>query len=100
VLPEYAKDENSNISFYVVPSKVVAHVCKRSHECWLEIPSVNGKERGKTEIRRLLPQYKLPFYLQKKGYKPTKHHQKFLKEYGEGWMEKYRNAWNLLAGKI
>jgi hypothetical protein len=55
-----------------------------SHENWLETPSANGKERGDTEMRRLMPKYELPAYALKNGYQPSKQHQKFLKNYGEG----------------
>ena len=51
-------------------------------------------------MRRLLPKYELPAYAKKKAYLPSKEHQKFLKIYGDGWMEKYRNAWYLIAQKI
>ncbi len=100
VFVDLGKDETSQVSFYVLPSKEVAYVCKRSHENWLEIPSVKGKPHGVTEMRRLLPKYELPAYAKKKAYEPTKQHQKFLKDYGAGWLEKYRNAWNLIAQKI
>jgi len=100
VFVDLGKDETSQVSFYVLPSKEVAYVCKRSHENWLEIPSVEGKPHGVTEMRRLLPKYELPAYAKKKAYVPTKQHQKFLKDYGAGWLEKYRNAWNLIEQKI
>ena len=100
VFVDVGKDEASQVSFYVLPSSEVAYVCKRSHENWLETPSANGKERGDTEMRRLMPKYELPAYALKNGYQPSKQHQKFLKNYGEGWMEKYRSAWNLISQKI
>ena len=100
VFVDVGKDDTSQVSFFVIPSKEVALVCRRSHECWLETPSSNGTERGKTEMRRLQPKYDLPAYAKKRGYQPKLSHQKFLKDYGEGWMEKYRNAWNLIAQSI
>ena len=100
VFVDVGKNDESQVSFYVLPSREVAYVCKRSHENWLETPSKNGKERGGTEMRRLMPKYELPAYARKMEYRPSRQHQKFLKEYGDGWMEKYRNAWNLIAQKI
>ena len=100
VFVDVGKDETSQVSFYVLPSKEVAYVCKQSHENWLEMPSANGKPRGETELRRLLPKYELPAYAKKKAYVPSKKHQKFLKDYCDGWLEKYSNAWNLIARKV
>ena len=100
VFVDLGEDDASQVSYFVLPSKEVAYVCKRSHECWLEMPSSNGKERGETEMRRLLPKYELPAYAKKKSYVPSKQHQKFLKDYGSGWLEKYRNAWNQIEQKI
>ena len=51
-------------------------------------------------MRRLLPKYELPAYAKKKAYVPSKKHQNFLKDYGDGWLEKYSNAWNLIARKV
>ena len=100
VFVDVGENEKSNVSFFILPSRVVAEVCKRSHEKWRETPSSNGKQRGETEMRRLLPKYELPAYAKKKGYAPSKHHQKFLKDYGEGWMEKYRDFWDLIAQRM
>ena len=100
VFVDVGKDEESQVSFYVIPSSEVAYVCKRNHENWIETPSANGKARGDTEMRRLLPKHELPAYAKKNNYQPSTKHQKFLKDYGDGWMEKYRNAWNLIAQKI
>ena len=100
VFVDVGKDESSPVSFFVLPSSEVAYVCTRSHENWLGMPSQKGKDRGDTEMRRLLPKYELPAYAKKKAYLPSKEHQKFLKDYGDGWMEKYRNAWHLIAQKI
>ena len=100
VFVDVGKDDTSQVSFFVIPSKIVADICRRSHECWLETPSSKGTERGKTDMRRLLPKYDLPAYAKKRGYQPTPSHQKFLKQYGQGWIEKYRNAWNLIAHSV
>ena len=100
VFVDIGKDENSHVSFYVLPSKEVAYVCKQSHKNWLDMPSKNGKARGETKMRRLLPKYDLPAYAINMGYNPSNKHQKFLEDYGDGWMEKYRNGWYLIAQKI
>jgi len=100
VFVDVGKNEKSDVSFFILPSREVAYVCKRSHENWRETPSANGTPHGKTDMRRLLPKYELPAYVKKNGYTPSEHHQKFLKDYSEGWMEKYRDSWNLIAQRM
>ena len=100
VFVDVGQDEESRVSFFVVPSRVVAHVCKISHENWRETPNAEGGEHKDSKMRRLLPKYELPGYAKRMGYKPSKRHEKFLKEHGEGWLEQYRNAWDLIWGKV
>ena len=99
VFVDVGKDISSSVSYFVLPSKEVAKVCKISHENWHETPSKKGTERGETDMRRLLPKYELPAYAKKNNYQPSKKHQKFLNDYGDGWMEKYRNAWELITAE-
>ncbi len=99
VFVDVGKDESSPVSFFVLPSSEVAYVCKRSNENRKEVPNQKGEKSGDTDIRRLLPKYGLPAYAKKNAYMPSKEHQKFLKTYGDGWMEKYRDAWHLIAKK-
>jgi hypothetical protein len=100
VLVDVGRNEDSPVSFFVLPSKVVAQVCKTSHENWREMPNSKGGEHGESDMRRLLPKYELPGYAKKMGYQPSKKHEKFLIEFGEGWLEKYRNAWGLIGAEI
>jgi hypothetical protein len=100
VFVDVGRDQSSPVSFFVLPSKVVAHVCKTSHENWLETPNSKGGQHKQSEMRRLLPKYVLPSYAEKMGYQPSKRHENFLKDFGEGWMEKYRNAWQLIGKQI
>ncbi len=100
VFVDIGKDETSHVSFFVLPSKIVAQVCKISHECWLEMPSANASARGNTDMRRLQPGYALPDYAIKRNIPITFKYQKFLKQHGAGWMEVYRNAWELIVQKI
>lgn len=100
VLVDVGRDEESPVSFFVLPSKVVAHVCKISHENWRELPNSKGGQHGTSEMRRLLPKYELPRYAKKMGYRPSKRHEAFMKAFGEGWLEQYRNAWHLIGQKV
>ena len=48
------KDYNSVPDFWILPSKLVANVIKRSHEIWMETPAKNGGKHSKTSIRAFI----------------------------------------------
>ena len=96
VFVDVGASEDAPVSFYVLPSSLVATVCRISHEIWRLTPNSNGGEHGDSPLRRMLPKYELPKYAQKMGYRPPKKHAEFFESYAAGWMEKYRNAWHLI----
>lgn len=96
VLVDVGRDNSSSVSYFILPSLEVATVCKISHENWCETPNSKGQKHGDSKMRRLLPKYDLPQYAKRMGYQPSKQHKEFLKNYGEGWLEKYRDAWDLI----
>jgi hypothetical protein len=69
-------------SCYVVPSEVVANVIRRSHECWLSVPGSKGQRRTDSDFRRFLPDY------DRMG---------IAIGCGAGWLEPYREGWDVLA---
>ncbi len=64
---------------YLVPSRVVADVLRRSHQTWLDTPGRGGRSHVDNPMRRLRPHYEFPV----DGYPP-------------GWLEQYREAWESL----
>jgi hypothetical protein len=84
-------DENSLVQFFVMPSKIVAEACRVSHEIWEQTPNIKGEPHGHSEMRRLIPEYK-----RNDRMRLTREQEKFLSTHDKGWMEPYRNAWNLL----
>ena len=100
VFVDVGKDESSPVSFFIMPSGVVAEACRISHELWLSTPNAKGGPHEQSEMRRLLPKYELPKYAQKMQYQPSKAHKIFLETHGESWMEPYRNAWQLISKKL
>lgn len=100
VFVDLGSDETSPISFFVVPSSTVAYVCNASHKHWIEMPNAKGGQHSESKMRRLLPKYEIPAYARTRDYQPTPQHKKFLEEYGEGWMEKYRDAWGLISENV
>lgn len=66
---------------YVIPSKVVADVIKKAHKTWLATPGKGGRAHRPHSMRRLRPTY--PFAV--RGYPP-------------GWLDQYKERWDLLGG--
>ena len=99
VFVDVGRDSASLISYYILPAEKVAKVCKISHENWLETPNKKGEMHGESKMRRLLPKYELPLYARKNDYRPSRKHQQFLNEHGDGWLEQYRDAWDLISQK-
>lgn len=66
---------------WIMPSAVVADVLKRSHENWLAQPGRNGQPHKDNDMRRLCESYD---------------HEKFLPEFSMGWMNRYKDKWDLL----
>ena len=65
---------------FIIPSNVVAEVVKLSHSIWLATPGKGGRPHGHTEMRRIRPDYQFE-----------------IPGYPKGWMEKYREKWDLLT---
>lgn len=66
---------------FVIPSAVVADTLYNAHRAWLARPGRGGRPHKDGEMRRLLPDYS------KEGMGET---------HGPGWLEQYRDAWELL----
>lgn len=66
---------------FVLPSEVVATILHDAHRAWLARPGRYGRPHKDGEMRRLLPDYS------KEGMAAT---------HGTGWLERYRDAWDLL----
>ena len=79
-------------AFYVMPSRVVADACRISHEIWDQTPGVNGKPHNKSDMRRLLPEYK-----RNERMRLTSSQERFICKHSAGWLERYSNAWYLLG---
>jgi hypothetical protein len=100
VFVDVGVDESSPVSFFVLPSNVVAKVCELSHAIWLAIPNAKGASHKDSEMRRLLPKYELPKYARKQMHEPSPLHKDFLNLHGEGWLEHYRSVWDLIGDKV
>ena len=65
---------------YVIPSRKVAAIIKHAHALWLARPGKKGQAHNDSIMRRIRPKYTHP-----------------VPGAPDGWMEKYREAWDLLA---
>lgn len=79
------------LSFYVMPSRVVAEACRMSHQIWLQTPGLGGRPHGDSEMRRLLPKY-----VHNDRMQLSADQQSFMDSHSNGWMEQYRNSWHFI----
>jgi len=80
----FGKQETDVPQSFIIPSTVVAETLRRSHVQWLANPGQKGQPHKEHDMRRLMPDYARVFT---SGENP----------YPEGWMDKYRDAWELLG---
>ena len=67
---------------FVIPSAVVARYIRLDHGTWLATPGKNGQKHKDSKMRRIGPK------------------SKFVRsEFPEGWMDEFRERWNLLSQK-
>jgi hypothetical protein len=64
---------------YIVPSAVVADMLRSSHQAWLASPGKGGRKRNDHPMRRMRPSHEFD-----------------IPGYPNGWLEQYREQWDLL----
>lgn len=79
----------SQPAVYIISSNIVAKTLKETHAIWLSTPGARGQKHNDSKMRRLLPDCS----------KEIKNNQVIANKYGPGWMEKYKENWNLLGLK-
>lgn len=80
---DFGKATDARPVVHVLPSAVVAEVLFSAHRKWLANPGKNGQPHKDSPMRRLVPDYTRTFG-------PTDN------PYPKGWLDQYRDAWNLL----
>lgn len=71
---------------FIIPSGVVAAAIKEAHQLWLDTPGRKGQAHNDNNIRRLRPDY----------LKGSQVGEDVMKRLGAGWMEQYRENWDIL----
>jgi hypothetical protein len=67
---------------YVIPAAKVAKVIAEGHQQWVNTPGMKGQKRNDTQMRRLLPNYDKVWTANN--------------PYPAGWLDRYRDAWDVL----
>jgi hypothetical protein len=80
------EEENSLPITFILPSTVVAAALKEAHQLWLDTPGQKGQAHNDNKMRRLLPDY----------LKGRKLEADVMRRLGAGWMEQYREQWDIL----
>lgn len=83
------EEETSLPTTYIIPSATVAAVLKESHQLWLDTPGLKGQAHNDSNIRRLRPDYLRGRVL----------NEDVVRRLGSGWIEQYRENWNILQPK-
>jgi hypothetical protein len=65
---------------FVVPASVVATCLAENHRAWLAQPGARGQPHNDNDMRRFKPDYS----------------NLGMSKYEDGWLEPYREAWQLL----
>jgi hypothetical protein len=68
---------------YILPSEVVANVIRTMHAAWMATPGLKGQQHNVTDFRRFMPDFSVNC-----GERA--------KPYDKGWLDKYKEAWQLL----
>jgi len=91
-------DLNSTYSeIYLIDSKTDSNFIKLGHQIWLKLPGLKGQKHNDGEMRRLER-------ISHKNINKIENYEKYLNEveleylknYQDGWMEKHKDAWNIL----
>lgn len=83
---DLGKKLSDPVKTYVIPSRVVANILKKSHSVYLSGSGLKGRERKDTDMRRLLVDYTRIF----RGHKDES-------LYKAGWLDPYLENWDLIA---
>lgn len=82
----FVDDTQSTPIVYVMPSSIVAEVITTPYQIWLSTIGKNGRVHKDTDIRWLLPDYR----------KFIRADNEFTKKHIEGWLDQYKENWEIL----
>lgn len=90
--------KSSRSEIFIIDSKTVAHVAKTSHQIYLKLPGLKGQKHKDSSMRKLYRDYNYISGVGSKNFEKylSKSDMEFLKEFSEGWLDKFKDAWHLL----
>ena len=89
-------DDMTGSEIFIMKSDKVAEVTKLSHQIWLKLPSKGGKVHKDSDIRNLMmDSSSLIKNLPDPKKYLTKSELEFIDSHKLGWIEKYRESWEL-----
>jgi hypothetical protein len=92
----YMSKNTHESEIFVIDSKIVASAISTAHKIWLKLPGLKGRKHNDSPMRALHRDFN--FFTKLKNYKKflNKEEIKFIKEHSLGWIDKYKNAWDLI----
>ena len=76
---DFGGDNDEKADCWIVPSSVVAKTIAKSHLAWLKQPGKKGQQRTEGKMRKF-----------------NQEHELLGKSYKQGWLEEYRETWDVL----
>ena len=74
-------------NLYIMPSEIVAEAVEKTDDVWLALPGKKGQAHKDTGMRRLMPDFS----------KTIKSESPIIKKYSAGWMDQYKDNWEILG---
>jgi hypothetical protein len=97
ILIRFSQDLNTS-EIFVLDSEKISEVIKMSHQIWLKLPSKDGGKHRDTDIRNLNTDNSTLIRKVPNGHQLLSTKEiKFIENHSMGWLEKYRENWNLFS---
>jgi len=96
----YLEINSSKTEIYIIDSKTVSEVLRFSHKIWLKVPGLKGRKHNDNNMR-VLSRNNAVIVGKVKNFEEYLNTDEieFLANYSEGWLNKYKDGWNLIENK-
>jgi len=93
----YLNLSKNDSEIFILDSKTVSKFIKTSHQIWLKLPGKNNRPHKDTPMRLLARNGNIAVGKRKDYEKYLNNDEKkFLKDFSLGWLDKYKDAWDLI----
>ena len=94
----YIESKSSYSEIFIVDSKTVAKAVKTSHLIWLKLPGLKGQKHKGGSMRMFMRDFSDISGLKRKNQSKylNKDDKKFIEDFSEGWLSKYKDNWSLI----